>query len=56
MAYGKAEQRCPHTRPRKHHSGYSKFLKLCKNRKERRRAKENPDCFPAYNFFNGYET
>ena len=39
-----------------HPNGYHKFLKRKKVRLERRRAKENPECIPAYNRYQGYET
>lgn len=35
---------------------YHQFLKRRKNRSERRRARENPECIPAYGRYKGYET
>lgn len=35
---------------------YHKFLKVQKRRIERRRAKKNPECVPAYKKYSGYET
>lgn len=34
---------------------YHKFLKRYKNRIERRRAKENPECQPWYGKYKGWE-
>lgn len=33
---------------------YDKFIKRQKLRIERRRAKQDPECTPAYRKFNGY--
>jgi len=35
---------------------YHRFLKKYKLRIERRRAKRNPECLPAYRKYRGYET
>lgn len=35
---------------------YHQFLKRRKNRSERRRARENPECIPAYGRYKGWET
>lgn len=50
MSYGTPEQICPHDPG----VGYRRFLKLIRNRKERRRAKRQPDCVPTYRRFHGY--
>ncbi len=36
--------------------GYHASLKKVKNRVERRRAKYDPECLPAYRRYRGYET
>lgn len=36
-------------------SGYHQWLKKHKRRQERRRAKKDPQCVPAYKKYNGYE-
>lgn len=68
MAYGLSEQReyifnpwsfgIPQDRPwqnRPRRSGGTRFMKLSKNRRERRRAKMQPDCVPEYKRFAGWE-
>lgn len=35
---------------------WHRFLKRLKSRRERRRAKQNPECRPGYNRHNGYES
>jgi hypothetical protein len=40
----------------KRRSGYHQFLKRKKRRAERKKAKANPDCQPAYGRYDGYET
>ena len=42
--------------PSEKHRGYHAFLKRRKVRIERRRAKHDVECIPAYNRFRGYET
>ena len=37
-------------------NSYHRFLKRRKNRIERKRAKQNPDCVPGYGRYSGYET
>jgi hypothetical protein len=37
-------------------NSYHKFIKRQKNRIERRRAKHNPDCVPAYGKYKGWES
>jgi len=34
---------------------YHRFIKKAKNRLERRRARENPDCIPGYGKYTSYE-
>lgn len=37
-----------------HSSSVNRFLKRLKNRKERQRARINPECIPAYGRYRGY--
>ena len=37
-------------------SSYHTYLKRQKNRAERRRARRDPECVPAYGLYAGYET
>ena len=37
------------------HTSYRKFDKMAKNRRERYRAKVDPECTPEYRRFNGLE-
>lgn len=37
-------------------SKYHRYIKRLKNRIERRRAKENPECLPTYRRYTGWET
>lgn len=67
MSYGLAEQReyimnrwsfglNPNKSWRKkRRSAETRFLKISKNRVERRRAKQDPECPPMYGRFRGYE-
>lgn len=40
----------------RHPDGYHRYLKKSKLRKERRRARQNPECLPCYRKYRGYET
>jgi hypothetical protein len=37
-------------------NGYHRFLKRAKLRSERRKAKANPECYPTYRRFRGWES
>ena len=50
MAYGCPEKICPHDPA----PGVRRFLKVVRNRKERRRAKRQPDCPPGYRRYYGW--
>lgn len=39
-----------------HNPSYHRFLKRAKNRAERRRAKQDPECVPGYGRYHGWET
>jgi hypothetical protein len=39
----------------KHAGGGHQFRKIQKRRRERRRAKRNPECFPGYGRYSGWE-
>lgn len=67
MSYGLTEKTEPHffydgikagfipKWKKKSRSGFSKWAKQFKNRCERRRAKQNPECQPMYNKHRGWE-
>jgi len=53
MKIAQVEQADGHS---KHGGAYHQFIKRRKRRNERRRAKQDPECLPAYNRFRRYET
>ena len=58
MSYGETEQieKIKMSSGRgKSRSGTERFLKKSKNRVERRRAKQNPECTPQYNRYAGWQ-